>query len=184
MVFAFYKWFNPISRQRNRPRPIAKLSKHVVLSQCMTREINENNIGKLHIDLVHMSRLHNTRKNITKYHLLQHKVPLSNKYVIFQIGLKKWGLMNIYAPNHARYRTILWKRILSHLPNVDHWAIAGDFNMLEDVSDRLGGIAHILSGSELYEWEHLIFALGLMDLWQVSSFEKMQDSLAYSRSDK
>ena len=104
------------------------------------------------------------------------------QYVIFQIGLKKWGLMNIYAPNHARDRAILWENILSQVPSVDHWAIAGDFNMLEDVSDRLGGIPHTISSSELYEWEHLIFSLGLMDLWQVSSFVKMQDSLAYSRS--
>ena len=106
------------------------------------------------------------------------------QYVILQVGLKKWGLMNIYAPNHARDRAILWKNILSQVPNVDHWAIAGDFNMLEDVSDRLGGISHTISGLELYEWEHFIFALGLMDLWRVSSFEHMQDSLTYSRSDR
>ena len=67
---------------------------------------------------------------------------------------------------------------------MNHWAIAGDFNMLEDVCARLGGIMHTLSGSDLYEWEHLIFSFGLMDLWQVSSFVKMQDSLAYSRSDR
>ena len=54
--------------------------------------------------------------------------------------------MNIYAPNHARDRVILWKNILSQVPSVDHWAIAGDFNMLEDVSDRLGGIPHTIFG--------------------------------------
>ena len=42
------------------------------------------------------------------------------QYVIFQIGLKKWGLMNIYAPNHARDRAILWENILSQVPSVDH----------------------------------------------------------------
>ena len=35
------------------------------------------------------------------------------QYVIFQIGLKKWGLLNIYAPNNARDRMILWKSIIS-----------------------------------------------------------------------
>ena len=69
------------------------------------------------------------------------------QYVIFQIGLKKWGLMNIYAPNHARDRAILWKNILSQVPSVDHWAIAGDFNMLEDVSDRSGGILNYMNGT-------------------------------------
>ena len=56
--------------------------------------------------------------------------------------------------------------------------------MLEDAGDRLGGTFQPLFGSELYEWERLIFSLGLMDLWHVSSFERMQDSLAYSRSDR
>ena len=73
------------------------------------------------------------------------------QYVIFQIGLKKWGLLNMYAPNCVRDRTILWKSILSQLPIVNHWVIVGDFNMLEDVCARLGDIMHTLSGSELYE---------------------------------
>ena len=106
------------------------------------------------------------------------------QYIILQIGSKKWGLLNIYAPNHARDRTTLWKSIMPQLPVVEHWAIAGDFNMLEDGCDRLGGTFQPLFGSKLYEWERLIFSLGLMDLWHVSSFERMQDSLAYSRSDR
>ena len=56
--------------------------------------------------------------------------------------------------------------------------------MLEDAGDRLGGTFQPLFGSKLYKWECLIFSLGLMDLWHVSSFECMQDSLAYSRSDR
>ena len=56
--------------------------------------------------------------------------------------------------------------------------------MLEDAGDRLGGTFQLLFGSELYEWEQLIFSLGLMDLWHVSSFEHVQDSLAYSHSDR
>ena len=56
--------------------------------------------------------------------------------------------------------------------------------MLEDACDRLGGTFQPLFGSKLYEWERLIFSLGLMDLWHVSSFERMQDSLAYSHSDR
>ena len=35
------------------------------------------------------------------------------QYVIFQIGLKKWGLLNNYAPNCVKDRTILRKGILS-----------------------------------------------------------------------
>ena len=67
---------------------------------------------------------------------------------------------------------------------MDHWAIASDFNMLEDVCDRVGGRFQTVAGSELYEWERLIFSLGLMDLWHVSSFGRLHDSLAYSRSDR
>ena len=85
------------------------------------------------------------------------------QYVIFQISLKKRDLLNIYAPNCVKDRIVLWKSILSQLTTLDHWTIAGDFNMLEDVCDRLGGTSHTLSGSELYEWERLSFSLGLMD---------------------
>ena len=106
------------------------------------------------------------------------------QYVILQIGLKKWGLLNIYAPNHTKDRTILWKSLMAQLPVVDHWALAGDFNMLEDGCDRLGGTSQTISGLELYEWERLIFSLGLLDLWHVSSFTRIQDSLEYSRSDR
>ena len=56
--------------------------------------------------------------------------------------------------------------------------------MLEDVGDRVGGRSQTVAGSELYEWERLIFALGLMDLWHVSSFVRLQDSLEYYRSDR
>ena len=43
--------------------------------------------------------------------------------------------------------------------------------MLEDGFDRLGGTSQTISGLELYECERLIFSLGLLDLWHVSSFE-------------
>ena len=79
---------------------------------------------------------------------------------------------------------VLWKIILLQLPTVDHWVIAGDFNMLEDVCDRVGGRSHTIDGSKLYEWERLIFYLGLMDLWHVSCFVGLQDYLVYSRSDR
>ena len=90
-----------------------------------------------------------------------------------------WGLLNIYAPNTASDRMILWKSILSQLPTVDHWAIA-----CWRMCDRIGGRSHAIAGSELYEWEQLIFSLGLMDLWHVSSFVRLEDSLVYSRSDR
>ena len=70
---------------------------------------------------------------------------------------------------------------MSQLLVVDHWAIVGDFNMLEDGCDRLGGTSQTLSSLELYECERLIFSLGLMDLWHVSSFARIHDSFAYSR---
>ena len=38
---------------------------------------------------------------------------------------------------------------MPQLPAVEHWAIAGDFNMLEDGCDRLGGTFQPLFGSEL-----------------------------------
>ena len=73
---------------------------------------------------------------------------------------------------------------MQRLPDVEQWGIVGDFNMLEDGCDTLGGTSQPLFVLELYEWERLIFSLGLMDLWHVSFIVRMQDSLAFSRSDR
>ena len=84
---------------------------------------------------------------------------LSNKraqYIVFQIGEIKWGLLNLYAPNSEAARTRFWSGILSKIPQqIDHWALVGDFNMIEDVQDRQDGSLRTICGSELRAWERL-----------------------------
>ena len=112
---------------------------------------------------------------------------LANKraqYVVFQIGEIKWGLLNLYAPNSEAARSRFWTEILSQIPQIDHWALVGDFNMLEDVQDRQGGSLRIISGAEFREWERLCMSLGLVDLWSVQSFSRLPESLSFSRSDR
>ena len=46
---------------------------------------------------------------------------------------------------------------------MDHWCIVGDFNMLEDPSNRMGGSTVTISGTELAEWEKLCFKFNLQD---------------------
>ena len=48
---------------------------------------------------------------------------------------------------------------------MDHWSIAGDFNMLENPFDRMGGSAITISGAELVEWKKFCFKFKLQDLW-------------------
>ena len=45
----------------------------------------------------------------------------------------------MYAPNHASARARFWDEIADQLPrSVEHWIVGGDFNMIEDVNDRIG----------------------------------------------
>ena len=97
----------------------------------------------------------------------------------------EWGLLNLYAPNHSSSRAQFWESLLLYMPNtIDHWIIGGDFNMLEDPSDRIGGSFATIHGRELAAWERLIFKLRVVDVWQAENFHKMKDSLRYSRTNK
>ena len=53
-------------------------------------------------------------------------------------------LGDLYVNNIKGYRS---------LPTVDHWCIAGDFNMIEDPEDRNGEGGATVHGLELSGWE-------------------------------
>ena len=61
--------------------------------------------------------------------------------------------------------------------------VGGDFNMIEDASDRVGSTITTVSGWEVKCWDSFCFAFGLLDLWKVHSFSLIQGSLRFSRSD-
>ena len=90
-------------------------------------------------------------------------------------------MLNLYAPNSKAVRSRFWTEILLQIPQIDHWALVGDFNMLEDVQDRQGGSLRIISRSKFRESERLCMSLRLVDLWSVQSFNKLPKSLSFSR---
>ena len=105
------------------------------------------------------------------------------QFLIIKIGSQKVGLMNIYAPNSASARASFWLSLVEYAGLADCWLVGGDFNMIEDASDRIGGTTTTISGGEAKCWDSFSFAFGLLDLWKVQSFSRIQGSLHFSRSD-
>ena len=40
------------------------------------------------------------------------------------------GFVIVYAPNFVRAKKLLWVEMAQRLPNLDHWCMIGDFNMI------------------------------------------------------
>ena len=76
------------------------------------------------------------------------------------------------------------KKLLNNLPSLDHWCIAGDFNMLEDPIDRMGGSSTTIHGHELAMSEQFVFSLQMLDAWHTPSIVYTNTSLLFSRSDR
>ena len=103
--------------------------------------------------------------------------------LILKRGSQKVGLMNLYASNSASERADLWLSLSDYADLADCWLVGGDFNMIEDATDRLGGVGTTISGREAKCWDYFCFSFGLLDLWNVHSFLRIQGSLHFSRSD-
>ena len=97
----------------------------------------------------------------------------------------RWGILNVYAPNHASARARLWEEIYLAIPEDEiKWIVGGDFNMLEDPQDRRGGSRLTIQGQELANWERLVFKLRISDAWHLSNIQRGAGSLQFSRSDR
>ncbi|RYA44468.1 hypothetical protein DD606_25175 [Enterobacter cloacae complex sp. GF14B] len=88
-------------------------------------------------------------------------VPGRAQWITMQVQGGLVGFLNIYAPNVASARAEFWSQIVESLPQAEHWCIGGDFNMLEDPSDRIGGSHATVHGVELAAWERFCMTLGL-----------------------
>mgnify|MGYP002774994443 FL=1 len=105
--------------------------------------------------------------------------------VVFEKENVVWGLVNIYAPNQASNRAIFWDTMAEKLPDcVTNWIVCGDFNMLEQPSDRVGGSNSTIHGRELAAWERLVFKTRILDAWNVCSFSRLNGTLLFSRSNR
>ena len=111
-------------------------------------------------------------------------VPGRAQYIVIKDLQTTWGYLNIYAPNHASARKHFWYEITNALPNVSHWCVAGDFNMIEDPLDRRGGSAATIHGEELANWERMCLKLCILDAWHMPNVYRSQESLCFSRSDR
>ena len=67
---------------------------------------------------------------------------------------------------------------------MDHLCMVGDFNMIEDFSDRIGGSYALIGVVELITWEWLCLSFSLQDACHVTSFVRLEDSLSFSWLDR
>ena len=89
----------------------------------------------------------------------------------------------MYAPNHASARARFWDEIAAQLARpVEHWIVGGDFNMIEDVNDHIGGSTTTVHGRELAAWEHFLFKTRVNDVWYLVNFSRKNGFLNFSRS--
>ena len=110
-------------------------------------------------------------------------IPGRAQYVILTTKDIEFGCLNIYAPNQISERIELWSYLNNVLPNLD-WCVVGDFNMIENLTNRVVGGHITIHGQELAAWERFCFKLRLLDAWQSQSFMQMSSSLLFSRSDR
>ena len=104
------------------------------------------------------------------------------QFLILQIGPQKTGIINLYASNSASERASFWISLSEYAGLADSWLVGGDFNMIEEASDRRGGSISTITGREARAWDSFCFSFGLLDLWNIHSISRMQGSLHFSRS--
>ena len=119
-------------------------------------------------------------------HVINYRILVEGRVqvIIIEIQNLQLGFINVYAHNAAADRRRLWSYMCDTLPQVDHWCMAGDFNMIEDKLDRSGGSKAILYGSKLSFWKSLCCTYGFEDTWYSFSFSKHVESLQFSRLDR
>lgn len=85
----------------------------------------------------------------------------------------KVGIINIYAFNYTGPRTRLWNEIRHFQLPEANW-ILGDFNMIEQLEDKQGGLATSgLGPREVIAWGDLMVHLGLRDCFRADEFRKV-----------
>ena len=74
-------------------------------------------------------------------------MPSRAQYVTLRMHGEHVGVLNVYVANHASVWADFLTQITDALPVADHWCVGGDFNMLEDPSNRMGGSHVTVQGS-------------------------------------
>ena len=73
------------------------------------------------------------------------------------------GILNIYAPNDSRERTLLWQELSARLPSDCRWIVSGDFNMVESAQDKSTLCGKLIPQRERLVWEAFKASFQLSD---------------------
>jgi endonuclease/exonuclease/phosphatase family metal-dependent hydrolase len=102
-------------------------------------------------------------------------VPGRAQYITFQLApTYTLGVLNIYAYNLTTSRTKLWRQIREYPLPEAHWVCGGDFNMIESIQDKKGGLPTTnVSRNELAAWTRLLTHLGFADVHRLDDFTRL-----------
>lgn len=92
-------------------------------------------------------------------------VPGHAQFITIQFTKElKVGILNIYAHNYTSSRARLWNTIRHYnLPEAE-WILGGDFNMIESLDDKQGGVETTGRGEQEFRaWTQLLIHLRLQD---------------------
>ncbi|KAL3678558.1 hypothetical protein R1sor_021514 [Riccia sorocarpa] len=80
-------------------------------------------------------------------------------------GLKvgRVGILAVYAPNTVLERTRLWHSMLGKLESDRAWIVMGDFNMILEDRDQVGGSYSSIARAEREAWDAIAAELRLED---------------------
>lgn len=86
------------------------------------------------------------------------------------------GIINAYGFSEPGPRAMLWNHLANtELPDA-HWILAGDFNNIEQASDKQGGSANTtISRRELEAWNRLLLRLGCRDAFHIGTYVRRSD---------
>lgn len=107
------------------------------------------------------------------------------QYVVLNINPRmQLGILNVYGFCNTGPRATMWNH-LAHAPLPEaHWVLAGDFNNIESVADKIGGSTKTsISHRELEAWNKLLIRLGVRDAFHIGSFHrKNQKAFTWSNT--
>lgn len=91
-----------------------------------------------------------------------------------------FGVCNLYAPCRIRDRNALWRRLQGQLDFQVTWLVGGDYNFVEETSDKFGGvpphIRHVWMEWHGFRDLHML----MCDPWVVHPAQQRRGSLQFS----
>ncbi len=97
---------------------------------------------------------------------------------ILQFTLKETlGILNIYATFTSQEHEHMWLNVAENIALVDHWLLAGNFNMREQDATLNAWTNRKMKCEEILNWQQLTIHLGVEDVWHLNSFSKNTEKI-------